>query len=204
MTIDDLGRNLHWLSIRADLVDDLLFPRQPSSGENAGKPPSRGKSKPPLVVDVADFIRDGENTLGFWCGKLVEVCPDVGAPPASRRMSSRAQWLGSHVGVLLDMPWVEMMATEVASLSSMVMDLVDPAPSASDPEPIEEGTTREVSGWLRHFGVPVHRRTLQRWIESGDLPARVLLDGRIVVRLEDAVDLAKRRKLKGAPPKDVG
>lgn len=203
MIVDDLGRNLHWLSVRADLVDDLLFPRQASSGENAGKPPARRKSKPPLVVDVADFIRDGENTLGFWCGRLVEACPEVGQPPAPRRMAARASWLGEHVPELEAMPWVEMMAEEVASLSAMVMDLVDPLPAASDPEPIEEGTTREIAGWLRHLGWPTSRTTLRRWIESGRLPARLLLDGRVVVRLDDALDLAKRRGLIGGPPSAV-
>ena len=203
MIVDDLGRNLHWLSVRADLVDDLLFPRQASSGENAGKPPARRKSKPPLVVDVADFIRDGENTLGFWCGRLVEACPEAGSPPASRRMAARASWLGGHVPELEAMPWAEMMAEEVASLSAMVLDLVDPLPAASDPEPIEEGTTREVAGWLRHLGWPTSRTTLRRWIESGQLPARLLLDGRVVVRLDDALDLAKRRGLIGGPPSAV-
>lgn len=203
MIVDELGRNLHWLSVRADLVDDLLFPRQASSGENAGKPPARRKSKPPLVIDVADFIRDGENTLGFWCGRLVESCPEVGRPPASRRMSARASWLGGHVPELESMPWVEMMAGEVASLSAMVVDLVDPLPAASDPEPIEEGTTREIAGWLRHLGWPTSRTTIRRWIESGELPARLLLDGRVVVRLDDALDLAKRRGFIGGPPHAV-
>lgn len=203
MIVDDLGRNLHWLSVRADLVDDLLFPRQASSGENAGKPPARRKSKPPLVVDVADFIRDGENMLGFWCGRLVESCPEVGRPPASRRMSARASWLGAHVPELEAMPWVEMMAGEVASLSAMVVDLVDPLPAASDPEPIEEGTTREIAGWLRHLGWPTSRTTIRRWVESGRLPARLLLDGRVVVRLDDALDLAKRHGFMGGPPRTV-
>ena len=203
MIVDDLGRNLHWLSVRADLVDDLLFPRQASSGENAGKPPARRKSKPPLVVDVADFIRDGENMLGFWCGRLVESCPEVGRPPASRRMSARASWLGGHVPELEAMPWVEMMAGEVASLSAMVVDLVDPLPAASDPEPIEEGTTREIAGWLRHLGWPTSRTTIRRWVESGQLPARLLLDGRVVVRLDDALDLAKCHGFMGGPPRTV-
>ena len=203
MIVDDLGRNLHWLSVRADLVDDLLFPRQASSGENAGKPPARRKSKPPLVVDVADFIRDGENTLGFWCGRLVEARPAVGSPPASRRMAQRASWLGGHVQELESMPWVEMMAGEVASLSAMVIDLVDPLPAASDPEPIEEGTTREIAGWLRHLGWPTSRTTIRRWVESGQLPARLLLDGRVVVRLDDALDLAKRHGFMGGPPRTV-
>lgn len=203
MIVDDLGRNLHWLSVRADLVDDLLFPRQASSGENAGKPPARRKSKPPLVVDVADFIRDGENMLGFWCGRLVESCPEVGRPPASRRMAARASWLGGHVPELEAMPWVEMMAEEVASLSAMVVDLVDPLPAASDPEPIEEGTTREIAGWLRHLGWPTSRTTIRRWVESGQLPARLLLDGRVVVRLDDALDLAKRHGFMGGPPRTV-
>lgn len=203
MHIDELGRNLHWLSVKADLVDELLVPRQPSSGENAGKPPARRKSRPPLVVDIADFIRDGENTLGFWCGQLVAACPEVGSPPASRRMSRRAEWLSGHVPEVEVMPWAEMMAGEVASLSSLVMDLVDPLPAASDPEPIEEGTTREVAAWLRLFGEPVGRTTLRRWIESGVLPSRLLDDGRVVVRLSDARDLARRQKFIGGPPQAV-
>lgn len=203
MSIDDLGRNLHWLSVKADLVTDLLFPHQACSGENAGKPPARGKSRPPLVVDVADFIRDGENTLGFWCGELVKSVPDVGQAPLSRRMGPRAGWLGRWVPQIQAMPWAEMMAAEVASLTSLVLDLVDPLPSESDPEPIEEGTSREVASWLRLFGVPVHRRTIQRWIDAGELPSRLLGDGRVVIRLDDARELAERRKLNDAPPPAV-
>ena len=101
------------------------------------------------------------------------------------------------------MPWVEMMAGEVASLSAMVVDLVDPLPAASDPEPIEEGTTREIAGWLRHLGWPTSRTTIRRWVESGQLPARLLLDGRVVVRLDDALDLAKRHGFMGGPPRTV-
>ena len=101
------------------------------------------------------------------------------------------------------MPWAEMMAGEVASLTSLVLDLVDPLPAASDPEPIEEGTSREVAAWLRLFGTPVHRRTIQRWIDSGELASRLLDDGRVVVRLDDARDLAQRRKLNDAPPPAV-
>lgn len=203
MSVDDLGRNLHWLSVKADLVTELLVPRQACSGENAGKPPARRESRPPLVVDVADFIRDGENTLGFWCGQLVQAVPEVGSPPLSRRMAARARWLGQWVPELQDMPWAEMMAGEVASLTSLVLDLVDPLPAASDPEPIEEGTSREVAAWLRLFGTPVHRRTIQRWIDSGELASRLLDDGRVVVRLDDARDLAQRRKLNDAPPPAV-
>lgn len=203
MSVDELGRNLHWLAVKADLVDDLLIPRQASSGENAGKPPARGKSKPPLVVGVADFIRDGENTLGFWCGQLVAVRPDLGPPPSSRRMAPRASWLGGFVPELEAMPWAEMMAGEVASLSSLVRDLVDPLPAASDPEPIEEGTTREIAGWLRHLGLATSRASLLRWVNSGALPSRRLDDGRVVVRLDDACELAKRQKFTGGPPQAV-
>lgn len=203
MIVDDLGRNLHWLSLKADLVTELLVPHQACSGENAGKPPARRMSRPPLVVDVADFIRDGENTIGFWCRELVKACPEVGPLPSSRRMAPRARWLGQWVPELESMPWAEMMAGEVASLTSLVLDLVDPLPAASDPEPIEEGTSREVESWLRLFGCPVHRRTIQRWIDSGELEARLLDDGRIVVRLDDARELAQRQKLRGAPPPAV-
>lgn len=203
MIADDLGRSLYWLASKSDLLNEMLFPRQASSGENAGKPPARRKSKPPLVVDVADFIREGEDSLGFWCGQLVAACPSSGPAPSARRMSVRAAWLSSHIPELEGLPWVDMMAQEVGSLASVVRDLVDPPPSASDPEPIEEGTSREVERWLRILGVPVHRRTIQRWVEAGLVQSRLLDDGRVVILLREVLELAKHKNFINAPPHAV-
>lgn len=203
MTVDDLGRHLYWLETDGDLLDDLLVPRQPTSGENAGRPPQRGKSKPPVVLGLVDLKADVENVLGYWCGQLVASLPELGSPPPSRRIASRSAWLRGHAAELLAMPWAEMMADEVASRARLVRDVVSPPARASDPDPIEEGTTREVEAWLRLLGFPASRASLRRWIEVGDLTYRTLDDGRRVVRLDDAVELVKRRRFKGGPPHAV-
>lgn len=204
MTIDDLGRHLYWLETDGDLLDDLLIPRQPTSGENAGRPPQRGKSKPPVVLGVVDLKADVEEVLGYWCGQLVASLPDLGSPPSNRRIAPRAAWLRGHAAELLVMPWSEMMADEVASRARLVRDVVSPPATDSDPEPIEEGTTREVESWLRLLGFPTSRASLRRWIETGDLAYRTLDDGRRVVRLDEAAELAKRRRFKNGPPRVVG
>ena len=98
------------------------------------------------------------------------------------------------------MPWVEMMATDVASLTALVLDLVDPPAAASDPEPIEEGTSRELEAWLRLLGFPVHRRTLQRWADAGVVPYRLTDDGRVIMRLDNVLELARGRDFGDAPP----
>lgn len=203
MSIDDLGRHLYWLETDGDLLDDLLVPRQPTSGENAGRPPQRGKSKPPVVLGVVDLKAEVEEVLGYWCGQLVASVPDLGPPTSSRRIAARAGWLRGHTAELFAMPWAEMMADEVASRARLVRDVVSPPARASDPEPIEEGTTREIESWLRLLGVPASRASLRRWIDAGDLEYRMLDDGRRVVRLADAVELAKRRRFSGGPPSVV-
>ncbi|MBA1834151.1 hypothetical protein [Corynebacterium wankanglinii] len=94
--------------------------------------------------------------------------------------------------MIQEMPWAEMMADEIAGQAMVVRDVVSPPVRASDPDPIEEGTAREVAAWLRHLGFTTHRRTIQRWIDEGKLEARKMEDGRVIVRLEEARDLAKR------------
>ena len=193
MSIDDLGRHLYWLETDGDLLDDLLVPRQPTSGENAGRPPQRGKSKPPVVMGILDLKIDTQGVLGFWCGQLVACVPDVGSPPSGERIAARAEWLRSQVPVIQGMPWGEMMAEEVASQAMVVRDVVSPPARANDPQPIEEGTAREVASWLRLLGSPASRTTINRWIQSGRLGSRTLEDGRVIVKLEEARELAKRR-----------
>ena len=197
--IDDLGRFLYWLEADGDLLDELVVPRQPTSGENAGCAPQRGRSKPPVVIGVVDVKAFVESTLGWWCGQLVAAAPSIGSPPVSRRISARAQWLREHVDVVMEMPWAELMADEVGGAARLVRDLVMPPVSASDPEPIAEGTAREVASWLRSFGLPTSRSTLQRWVASGKIESRTADDGRVLINLDAATELARQQKFRGGP-----
>lgn len=201
--IDDLGRFLYWLTVDGDLLDDLVVPRQPTSGENAGCAPQRGRSKPPVVLGVVDVKASVESTLGWWCGQLAAAAPSVGSPPASRRISSRAQWLREHVDVAMEMPWADLMAEEVGGQARLVRDLVMPPVSDSDPEPIAEGTVREVASWLRSFGLTTSKSTLHRWVAAGKLDSRARDDGRVIVSLADAAELARQQKFRGGTPPSV-
>lgn len=189
--LDVLSRALYRLESRADWLDDLLVPRTPSSGENAGKAPSVAKSRPPLSVGIVDLKSEVESVLGLWCGELVAACPQLGPAPSGRRASERAAWLRSHVLDLERMPWCELMCDEVRALASLVDDVVDPPPSASDPQPPEFGTDREIARWSKHLGWPVSRSTIRRAAQDGKIQAQRLPDGRVLVSLKEVLALVR-------------
>lgn len=185
--IERLGRDLYLLESRCPLLDDLLIPRQAASGENAGKAPVVKMSKPPLVIGVADLILQVERTLGFWCGQ-VAASADVGAVPGDRCAAVRAAWLGENVGVILELPFAEMMADEVAALAQVVVDVVEPADGEPELQPLEIGGVREVTSWAKHCGQRVHYSTVSRWAKDGKIPSVRTPDGRVLVRLDDVLE----------------
>ena len=186
--IDDLDRWLYLLESRAPLLDDLLIPRR-VVGERSGSPPARRTSKPPLVIDIADLICQVENTLGFWCGRVVAAL-DVGeSAPGARDAAVRARWLASHLDVIRSQAWAEMMATEIAGLVSVVLEVVEPA--AEEVEPPEFGTARQMQRWAQHLGYPVSRWRIQSAMDSGRIPSSVRPDGARLVRLDDVIKLGK-------------
>lgn len=186
--IDDLDRWLYLLESRAPLLDDLLIPRS-GGGQSTGKPPARRASKPPLVVDIADLICRVEDTLGFWCGRVVAASEAGEAAPGVRDASVRARWLSRHLDVIRSQAWAEMMAEEVAGLAAVVVEVVEPA--GEEVEPPAFGTARQMQRWAQHLGYPVSRWRIQSAMDSGRIPSSVRPDGARLVRLDDVINLGK-------------
>lgn len=192
LLLDELGRSLVSLERLAPLVDDLLVPRQASSGENAGKAPAKKGSKLPLSASIVDMKIDAQQVLGGWCGCLTDDAPEVGQAPVDRSLGARASWLREQLAVLEMMPWAELCAEEIIAQARLIADVVDPLPSVSDPEPIEWGTAREVVSWARLLGVPVSRSSVQRWVLSGEVASEMCPDGRVLVLLADVLERGRR------------
>lgn len=186
--IDDLDRWLYLLESRSPLLEELLVPRR-GIGERFSRPPARRGSKPPLVIDIADLICRVESTLGFWCGRVVAALGVGESAPGARDAAVRARWLASHLDVIRSQAWAEMMATEIAGLVSVVLEVVEPA--AEEVEPPEFGTARQMQRWAAHLGYPVSRWKIQTAIERGQIPSTVRPDGARLVRLEDVLGLGK-------------
>lgn len=183
--LDSLGRSLWWLESRGPDLDALLVPRVPSSGENAGKAAVRGKSKPPLNLALVDLKIEAESVLGHWCGQVVSAFPGLGPVPVSRELGVRARWLGERLVSLESAPWLSMMADEVGSVATVVMDVVDPPESSPKESAPDVGSVDVIVSWLRHDGYAVSRSKVYRLIQSHDLPAHKGEDGRLIVRLDD-------------------
>lgn len=191
-----LSRSLVDLERCADRVDELVVPRTPSCGENAGKPPSRRVSKPPVVVGMLDLKLRVESTLRYWCSWLrrdgVSANEDVAETNPGVGIESMARWLRHNALALGQMPWAEMAADEVCAVARLVVDVVEPPLGCSDPTPVEVGTAREIASWCRHLGADVSRARIQRWIHTGVLDNQRVPDGRVLVRLEDVLALHGR------------
>lgn len=52
------------------LLDELLFPRQPAAGENAGKAVVVKGSKVPLSTSILDLKIECEVLLARWCSTV--------------------------------------------------------------------------------------------------------------------------------------
>ncbi|WP_257160392.1 hypothetical protein [Corynebacterium cystitidis] len=189
--LDSLGRSLWWLERRGHELDDLLVPRVPSSGENAGKAAVRGRSKPPLNVGIADLKIEAEATVGYWCGQVVAACPRLGPVPVSRALAVRAAWLFGVLPELVDVPWIGMMAEEIVGLVMTVEEVVCPNDRRDDPDPPEEGTSRVMSRWAKFLGSPVSRSMIVRAVEEGRLDYRTDGQGQRLVRLDDVLALSR-------------
>lgn len=190
-----LGRSLHGLERNASSLDDLLTPRTPSSGENAGKAPTRGGPKIPLVASMLDVKIGVEDVLSRWVGVLTRAWPDECVDRPGPGISARAAWINERVGLVDESPWGEMCADEIVAQARLVSDLVSPPSASGDPMELEVGGVREIVSWARLLGAKVSTRTVYRWITVGDLPSETAPDGRTLIRLEDV--LARARKTSG-------
>lgn len=176
-------------------LDDLLLPSQSTGGENAGKPANAQGSKPPVSVAMLDLKVETLDLLAGWCGFLVEDCPEVGASPSTRTIPVLAGWLQKHLPAIESMPWSTACAEEIIAQSRFVDDLVNPGSSVNDPQPIEEGSCREVARWTRVLGRPVHYATVSRWARAGLVSSRLADDGRVVVNLGEVMEYARHAGL---------
>lgn len=197
-----LSHSLFELESLADLVDELLIPRQPVAGENAGKAVTSKGSKVPLSTSMLDMKIAAEAVLSRWCSEL--ACDsECGPPPISRRINVRAGWLQAQLFLLDAMPWGEVCAEEIIAETRLLRDVTMGSSQHDDPKPIEIGSAREIVGWARHLGYQVSRSTVQRWIDAQLIASELAADGRILIRLEDVIGRLRGRGLGSGPPPEV-
>ena len=188
------SRSLVKLELCADRLDALLVPSTAASGTNAGKPPSRRGSKPPLSVAMLDLKVGATEVLAFWGGRLVRDYPGEMEQPGRRDLSGWAAWVRVHLPEMEEMVWAETAAEQIISCARQVADVVDPPAAASDPLPIQVGTAREVASWCANLGAKVSRWKIQQWIDSGEVRHERLPDGRVMVELEAVLSAARVRE----------
>ncbi|WP_313546451.1 hypothetical protein [Corynebacterium sp.] len=189
LLLNRLGRALVTLENDGPLLDDLLVPTQASSGENAGKPPNKRGSKPPLVVPIVDLKIETHQLVKFWAVKL--AASENVKLDCTDSIAALSRWVRAQLLALEQQPWSEQAAFELIAQARLVGDLVWPPLSPRDPKPIEVGTTREIAAWCEHVGRPVSRSRLVRAIDAGELASECLPDGRVIIRLADALTLAQ-------------
>lgn len=185
-----MSRSLHNLEVDLPGLDELLFPRQATSGENAGKPPSRRGSKLPLVVSILDVKVNVERTLARWVSALARAHPGLGRPSSADGVAMAAH-LFRHAAVVSDMPWAVMCAEEIIAHARLVSDVVLPPEEKEVPDPLEVGGVREIVSWSRNLGAQVSVPTVYRWVERGAIPSELAPDGRVLVRLSDVLEACR-------------
>lgn len=196
--LEQVGRALVKLASDADGLEELLVPRQASSGESAGKPPARRGSKPPLSVAMMDLKLETEAVLGKWCGVAVRDIDGVGHAPSSHAchgslIAARADWLREHLGVLVEQAWAARCFEELIAQASLVADVV--APPCAPVEPIAYGTARQVSRWTAVLGTPVSRMKIRRWIETGRIESMKLPSGEVIVSMDEVLEISRKNGL---------
>lgn len=179
-----LGRALHDLERHAPGLDDLLVPRR--GGGSAGRGGSRRGSKPPVSISMLDVKLETQGVLDRWVAQVLHAHAGLSGPGVGS-ISRVAAWLNAHLPVIADARWGSMCADEVIATASLVVDLVAPPATDTDPEPISSGTVRQVVGWAGVLGRSVTRRSVYRWVERGEIPARLDVNQRVIVWLEDVL-----------------
>ncbi|ART20077.1 hypothetical protein CBE89_00085 [Corynebacterium striatum] len=192
--LESTARELVRLAMHAQGLDALLVPRQASSGENAGKPPARRGSKPPLSVSIVDLKMETEQLLGRWCAQVASESPESGLPPGrgsgGQLMATRADWLRERLWVIESAVWGTLCCEELVAQARMVEDVVAPADGdVIDPPPF--GTARQLARWCRLLGSPMSRSTIQRAVADGRLPSVVAPNGQVLIETEAVLELAR-------------
>ncbi|MEY8577227.1 hypothetical protein AALI21_02825 [Corynebacteriaceae bacterium 6-324] len=174
-------------------LDELLVPRQASSGENAGKPPTKGKSKPPIDVSFLDLKLDTLKALERMCILLHDDFPEL-KPVKKHEIVPRAEWLLGYLEELAGQSWAARCAEQVIAQVHLVDDVIAPPVSLSDPVPIEVGPVREIVRWAQWLNRDVSRTTVQRWVKMGVIESELRPDGTVMIRLADVLSHADLRK----------
>lgn len=193
-----LGKALHSLESDASALDELIVPRAPSAGENAGVAAQRGKSRPPVVVSVLDVKIGVEAVLDHWVTHTRRELESARKDTPGGSLSEKAAWLNRFLPFLADMPWGEMMAQEVIGQARWVSDLVNPPASPDDPTPLESGGVREVVSWAVNLGAKVSKSSVYSWVKDGSLPSVTAPDGSVHVRLQDVMDKCRNLQVPGS------
>lgn len=180
----------------APRLDDLMVPRQPSAGEQAGIAPRPACSKLPLVAHPLDVKVELERVVFGWCGSLHDV---TGEQPPTRQLVPRGRWLRERVEVIEAAEWAGDFLAELVEVVRPLRDLVDPPePVQSGPggEPAREewGSVDDVVDALAVDGVLVSRAAVYRWAQAGEV--RTLLDprGRQLVHAGEVASVVERRR----------
>lgn len=193
LLLEEFESALHRLVRHAPALDDLLVPRQASSGENAGKPPTRGESKLPLNAVFLDLKLQTFEVVNDCCRWLRNARPEVGALPSPRDIVDCCEWLQFHLEELASQPWATRSAEMVIAQSMLVGDVVSPPPSLTSPTPVEVGTVPIVTRWAQWLGRKVSQATVYRWVEAGKIPADYRPDGTLLIKLPDVLSAVDSR-----------
>ncbi|WP_313549031.1 hypothetical protein [Corynebacterium sp.] len=187
---DELELALDRLIRLAPGLDDLLVPRQASSGENAGKPPAQRGSKLPIVVSFLDLKLQTFAVVNDCYRWLRHYHVALAPLPSKRDIGDCCDWLLSHLDELGEQSWSARSAELVIAQSLLVADVIAPPPSLNSPTPPEVGNVDSTVRWLKFLGRSISRATLYRWIESGKIAADYRPDGVAMVRLADVLQAA--------------
>lgn len=188
LLLHQLGKSLYTLECEGEVLNDLLFPRQSGSGENAGRPPSRRGSTPPVNLAMLDLKVATENVLAFWA---MQVPHEAGDVPASRSIVDGARWLQSHLGCIDDAPWGELAAQEIIAQAQLVAGVISDPGDPGDVQqcdPPEFVSCRVAASWMKNMGRPVDQSTIYRWAKRKAIRSMTSDDGGLLVSLADVID----------------
>lgn len=185
LLLHQLGKSLYTLECEGESLNDLLFPRQLGSGENAGRPPSRRGSTPPVNLAMLDLKVATETMLAFWA---MHVPHDAGDAPASRSIVDGARWLQAHLCSIDDAPWGELAAHEIIAQAQLVAGVVSDSGEVQPCDPPEFVSCRVAASWMKNMGRPVDQSTIYRWAKRKAIRSMTSDGGGLLVSLADVID----------------
>lgn len=183
-------------------LEDLLVPScQAPGGERVAS--SRAGSRPPLSTHVLDVKISVGQVLSE---AFLEVWPSEPGPLRTKPPRVNGQmlvpWLRSRLHALAQYSWAPEWSAALVGQVQAVASLVDPDylvrswPVESVPLedvecPVMWSTSRRIAAHAQAMGVQVHRRSVQRWAEAGDIDSRMQPDGTVHYCLSEVVARAR-------------